>query len=242
MAWLMKHLPVLSFSSDLHCDEYIYISRMKRTRHKRTSIRNITYSIYIHISPRYWHDDIYVFSFVRISCTVMDIYIYIYDPFHVICMNHNFERHRHVQDRYIYTHNYTFIYIYITTIVGAIQVVVDSIASQHDCRPSNHHRQGCHHHSRSATTTPQRVILAEGEFQASHVGRGHAGPIRHTIIAVDHLEIYVLQADGKEDVLEHLPREFKTSCFDYMDATSLHAKLLDKWDDNNVTTTTDSRS
>ena len=89
--------------------------------------------------------------------------------------------------------------------------------------------------SSSTSAKHHMVVLATGEYQASHVGRGHAGAIAHTIMAVDDLEIYVLHAKEKENVLEHLPDAAKVSFLDFIDATSLHAKITidNHYDDEN---------
>ncbi|KAF0694103.1 Aste57867_14989 [Aphanomyces stellatus] len=56
-----------------------------------------------------------------------------------------------------------------------------------------------------------------------HVGRGIAGGCRHTVVAVTHVEMYVLDREGKNEVLAHLPHADRTVFLQHLDDTSLHA-------------------
>ncbi|EQC37351.1 hypothetical protein SDRG_05568 [Saprolegnia diclina VS20] len=58
-----------------------------------------------------------------------------------------------------------------------------------------------------------------------HVGAGVAGACLHTVVAVSHLELYVLDANGKADVLEAIAAPHRESFLASLDAASLHHTL-----------------
>ncbi|OQR87246.1 tetrameric potassium-selective cyclic nucleotide gated channel [Achlya hypogyna] len=58
-----------------------------------------------------------------------------------------------------------------------------------------------------------------------HVGRAVAGPCEHTVVAATHVELYVLDADSKAEVLDVLPTSQRMLFLESLDAASLHATL-----------------
>ncbi|RHY28135.1 hypothetical protein DYB32_006210 [Aphanomyces invadans] len=68
-----------------------------------------------------------------------------------------------------------------------------------------------------------RVVVGES---GCHVGRGEAGPCPHAISALEHVELYVLDAMGKREVLGHMPRENRQAFLEMLDGTSLHATAM----------------
>ncbi|KDO29481.1 hypothetical protein SPRG_20060 [Saprolegnia parasitica CBS 223.65] len=58
-----------------------------------------------------------------------------------------------------------------------------------------------------------------------HVGVGVPGACLHTVVAVSHLELYVLDAHGKADVLEAIASTHRESFLQSLDAASLHQTL-----------------
>ncbi|RHZ18066.1 hypothetical protein DYB37_000245 [Aphanomyces astaci] len=81
------------------------------------------------------------------------------------------------------------------------------------------------HHDRmvtSACSHDTRVVVGDA---GCHVGRAEAGPCLHAVAALEHVELYVLDATGKRDVLSHMPRESRQAFLAHLDATSLHASM-----------------
>ncbi|KAH9113656.1 hypothetical protein AeMF1_012179 [Aphanomyces euteiches] len=56
-----------------------------------------------------------------------------------------------------------------------------------------------------------------------HVGRGEAGPCLHTVVAVEHVELYVLDTNAKQEVLGHMASVQRMAFLQLLDQMSLHA-------------------